>query len=684
MFERFHPVRLANALVCAGFVLAAAAVGSQLPMTQSGQSLISAILAGLMAFNTLLFFAPCALALHPLRLPPVLLANLAPIPLVTVLYAANPLLADLALVILAPAAVIARARGPTAGALMTIIAINTLVPLLFAGIPGMARLGAECGVIGTFAGFAGDVASTQLLRIAGLGAERRLLRGELARFLADLAAAWRSGAAWPTAQLSAHATQLQQLIADLTLAAAAAKAPPPWPSDVLPPGVLIEAINRSAAALHDASGLSEPESAQVLSTLDALRVAAETGTLAQAAPAVAALRSLALSRDLAWEDAAPTELLGVSLLLSDLVQAGQMRAEPVVPPRAPPPAASLMPDAISLRVALQAGVCMVLALAVMRMLPFPKPYWLPLTSFILVSTSFGESARKSVERILGTGAGLLTGQLIWMAAAGRNDVLAVVIAVSLVGLFAARNAAYLVLLFWLTVMLSVVLHLGDAPLSFYGARLADTALGTCIVLLVTGLLLPVRTDDAMRARLATLLGLAAARLAEAASALGTQGPHGRIGGLGGIAGSADALRGLLAAEELENGLLRRPRGQPVQRQAAADRLVRVLIYVDQLLPVLSAAPVSSETVALLRDMATATRDAADRTAAGAVPGGFDALRAREVAQRAALGVAFANGTIGIIQFQAERRLLGALDGLPHVLEALAATMASPPAATASS
>ncbi|MGA9867450.1 MAG: FUSC family protein [Acetobacteraceae bacterium] len=676
-FERLHPVRLLDSVVSTGFVLAAAAGGALLPEAQSGQSMVAAILAGLIAFNTLLLFAPCALALYPRRLPPALVVNVAPIPLIALLYAVNPLLADLALVILAPAAVIARAHGAIAAALTTSAAIYTLVALLFADIPNLAKLGAECGAVGAAAAFAADAVAVLLLRVPGLSVERRLLRAELAGFLADLSTAWSSDGAWPAALLSAHAAHLQQLVADLTLAASAAKAPPPWPEDVLPPADLIEATSRSAAALHGSSRLSGTWDAQMRATLAALTVAADAGALGQAAPAVDALRKTAFAPDPAGGGMAPTEVLSLALLFSDLIQASQTKADPASPPAAAPsPTAPLIPDAISLRLALQAGVCMVVALVLMRLLPFPKPYWLPLTTFILVSSSFGETARKSVERILGTGAGLLVGQLLWMAAGGHNDVLTAVVAVALVGLFNARTAAYRVLLFWLTVLLGMVLHMADAPLSFYATRLADTVLGTAVVLLVTGLLLPVRTDDAMRTRLATLLGLGADRLRDAAAALRTPGLHGRAGMLGGIAGSARVLHDLAAAERLENGLLRRPRGKPADRQEATDRLVRVLLYVDQMLPVLSASRVTGETLALLADMAAATRDAGNRVRAGAAPADFAPLRARHAARKTALAAAFAAGAIDAVQVQSERRLLDALDGLLDVLEALEVTMAA--------
>ena len=655
VLEWLRPIRLLGAIISAAVVLAAGTATSMLPGIAGGDVLLAGVVGGLMAFNTLLFFPPCGLALHPARFPPVLVVNVAPIPVVVLLYRVNPILADCVLFALAPGTVLARGRDATWGALATIGAINVLLPLLFGGAPGLAGLGAQAGVIGTIAAFLADAIATSLLRLAGLRTGARIVHGELARFVSDLAAAWRSRAPWPRARLWRHAERLQVLVAELSLAAQAARRSPPWPEESLPPAILLDAISRSTEVLHGTPDLPSEQREQIGSALDSL---ASARAFAEAGPAVESLRGLALASGPARDKPATTEFLGVALLLSDLSAASRMEGGlPVLAPKRTPPQPL---EATAWRLAAQSALCMLLALLLMHVLPFPKPYWLPLTTFILVSASFGESARKSFDRILGTGAGLLTGQLVWMAAGGRTDVLTGVIGVSLVGMFSARNAPYRIMLFWLTVMLAMVLHLADAPLDFYAARLADTAIGIVLVLVITGFVLPVRTGEMARGRLRRLLTLAAARLRDIADALRAPGGHGVPGKLADLADSARALHDLAGAEELEDSLLRRPRGALAERQDAADRLIRVLIYLDQLVPILSGRRITAGTLAMLDAVVAAIQDIVRHFGGDGSPVPLRPLQAQAVAQEATLASLFSSGALDTAQLQAERRMVGTL------------------------
>ncbi len=259
-----------------------------------------------------------------------------------------------------------------------------------------------------------------------------------------------------------------------------------------------------------------------------------------------------------------------------------------------------------------------------------------------------------------------------MAAGGRTDVLTGVIGVSLIGMFSARNAPYRIMLFWLTVMLAMVLHLADAPLGFYAARLADTAIGIVLVLVITGFVLPVRTGEMARSRLRRLLTLAAARLRDIADALRVPGEHRVVGKLADLANSARALRDLAGAEELEDSLLRRPRGALAERQEAADRLVRVLIYLDQLVPILSTRHVSAGTLVMLDAVVAAIQGMVRRIDGDASPVDLRPLQAQAAAQEVALASLFASGSIDAAQTQAERRMIGALALLLGSLGQLAA------------
>ena len=205
-------------------------------------------------------------------------------------------------------------------------------------------------------------------------------------------------------------------------------------------------------------------------------------------------------------------------------------------------------------------------------------YWLALTALIVTANSFGETAAKSLERIIGTVLGLLAGTLIWIAASRVPALAAAVVVICVFAIFYERTARYRTVLFWLSLLLSLLFHLADAPDLFYVARLADTLIGAAIAVLVTVVLLPVRTGDEAREQMAALLDLAAGKLQRMASVLALPGPHTRDGGLGQLLDASEKLAGLTAAEGLEALLLRRPRAEVRGRMAYAADVGRCLLY----------------------------------------------------------------------------------------------------------
>lgn len=330
-------------------------------------------------------------------------------------------------------------------------------------------------------------------------------------------------------------------------------------------------------------------------------------------------------------------------------------------------------DRLYVRLALQAVVCMVIALVIMHLVPLPKPYWLPLTAFVLVANSFGETVQKSVERILGTAAGLLVGQVIWLLAGDRILLLQVVIVFSVAGIFFSRNGSYRVLLFWLSLMIAIVLHIGGASVQFYAARLVDTAIGVVIVLVVTAVLLPVHTGHAVRRRIAGLLGMVATQLNQSAASLQEPERSGRIGSLEQITAATRELETLASAETFESGLLRHP-GMDLRRRArAAAQLVRCLLYVHEMLTVLNGVRISSGTIALIGDAAGLASAAARQITTGEERSSTD-LHAAIRAQVDTLSDAYARGAMPWTQMQAERRLLQALALLPRAVATLSAAL----------
>lgn len=312
---------------------------------------------------------------------------------------------------------------------------------------------------------------------------------------------------------------------------------------------------------------------------------------------------------------------------------------------------------VQVRLALQCVVSLLIACVVMWFLPFPKPYWLALTALIVTANSFGETAAKSLERIIGTILGLLAGTLLWMAVVRVPAVALAVVIGCVFALFYERTARYRTVLFWLSLLLSLLFHLADAPDTFYLARLADTLIGTAIAVVVTVVLLPVRTGDEVREQMATLLELAVGRLQWMASVLGAPGVHERGGDLAGVRDALDKLAGLTSAEGVEALLLRRPRAEVRQRIDAATQIARCLLYADQLMPMLSGT--EPEVPDALRAVGAEIGRVASAVRTGTTPARVTAPE-EMVRLRRAAAAAHRTDQITLDQFQAHLRLHEAL------------------------
>ena len=325
--------------------------------------------------------------------------------------------------------------------------------------------------------------------------------------------------------------------------------------------------------------------------------------------------------------------------------------------------------AVQARLALQCVVSLLIAFAVMRLLPFPKPYWLALTALIVTANSFGETAAKSLERIIGTILGLLVGTLIWIAAS-RVPAAAVAIVVGCVfAIFYERGARYRTVLFWLSLLLSLLFHLADAPGSFYVARLADTLIGTVIAVLVTVVLLPVRTGDEVREQMAVLLDLAAGKLQRMASVLAQPGAHARDDRSTEVLNAVEKLSGLTAAEGLEALLLRHPRAEVRERTAAAERIGRCLLYADQLVPLLPGPETGVPAVlsTLAADIERVAQSVRHGSAAPRLGGEWDST----VQSRESATAAYRASRITLAQLQASLRLHEALAGMAEAVDQVA-------------
>jgi uncharacterized membrane protein YccC len=313
---------------------------------------------------------------------------------------------------------------------------------------------------------------------------------------------------------------------------------------------------------------------------------------------------------------------------------------------------------VQMRLALQCVTSLVLACVAGALLPFPRPYWLVLTGLIVTANSFGETAAKSLERIVGTVLGLLAGAAIWVVAQRVAIVPAVIVVLCIFALFYERTARYRTLLFWLSLLLSLLFHMADAPNVFYLARVVDTLAGAAIAVLVTVVLLPVRTGDAARAQMGSLLDGAATTLGQMADAVSAPGTPPRDGRPTALLLQAEQVAALSGAEGIEATLLRRPRLQTRERLSASRQIVRGLLYVQETLPLLSGARehVAAPLHAVAADLGAAgqaIRQSAEVPPPSARPL-LSALRERAAA-------ALRDGTLDMTQTQVILRLLEALE-----------------------
>lgn len=313
-----RPRRLLGALTCTAAVVASA-ITVQALAPRGDAPMLAAIYGGLAAFNLLLFFPPGMLIARPPRIIAALLVMVVPLPLSPLLYHVSPILADAALAVAAGVSVLARPLGAPASGFALLVALNLLTPLVLGGAPSLVPLGALAAVSGTIFAIVADAASAALRRAPAPAFEQRLLRVELAGFLADLSQLWHSGQIWPQPRLSARIARVRSLRDEIGSVVA------PVGAAGLPPDAILEDIARCAAALRTRANVSAATDAAVATSLATLAEAARADRADSAHQAVEAMRRAALHRPGPGEPEPPARMLGLALVLSDLIEAALPR-----------------------------------------------------------------------------------------------------------------------------------------------------------------------------------------------------------------------------------------------------------------------------------------------------------------------------------------------------------------------
>jgi uncharacterized membrane protein YccC len=643
-----------------------------------GTATLPAVLGGLLCFNLLLFLPPGGVATGASRLLVLLLLNLVPAA-VALLHSRSPAASDLLLVVVTGVSILARRRGVLAGTIGLLAGISVMIGLILSDAPHFASVAAIGAPVGVLAAAVGDAVASRLAARYGVESAQALSAAQLADFLQALSSAWDDPARpWPSDRLASRLSRLRATLADIAALPTPGGGPPRVNAAMLVPHHLLDSIVHSLGTLQAArDAIPQSRLPLIGEALHAVALAAARGDLTQARETVERLRTASASTSLAGETGQPVTLLGLALLLLDLVEtaAGSPAAPSIVsapaaePARRPVRVGDLL-GTVEARLAVQSVLAVGLALLAGHLLPLTRPYWVPLTALILTTNSLGENLRKSIQRIVGTALGLLLGQVIWLAAGDVAALVEVFIVLSVFGIYFNRGGNYGVMLFWLSVLLSIVLHVAGGASAIYIGRLIDTLIGAAIALFVTVFVIPVHTRDAARDRIADLLASIAARLADIAAALASPGPHRRTGAAELVAPAAAALRGLAEAEWLEASVLHAPRLLIAQRIEAAERSTQFLLYLDELLPALGRC--LPRTLALATETAQFARGSASAVRSGD-PCPPRIPQAEFDAADDALLAAYRAGGLPAGQLHVERRTLRMLAALADSVAALAAS-----------
>ena len=171
------------------------------------------------------------------------------------------------------------------------------------------------------------------------------------------------------------------------------------------------------------------------------------------------------------------------------------------------------------RAAIQVGIAVGAAIAFGELLSGARFYWAVIAAVVTLAgtNNTGEQVRKALFRIVGTLVGIVVGSLLVTAVGHDTDwSIVVILAALFFGLYLQR-ISYAFLVIGITVTVSQLYQqLGEFSNSLLLTRLAETALGAAVAIIVVNLVLPLPTRRVLRIAFRDLVR-AAGRLAGHAS-----------------------------------------------------------------------------------------------------------------------------------------------------------------------
>ncbi len=153
----------------------------------------------------------------------------------------------------------------------------------------------------------------------------------------------------------------------------------------------------------------------------------------------------------------------------------------------------------STKKAFQALVAGAISIAVGYAISPVQPYWVVLTSFIVLlgTQSVGRIYQKGMQRSIGTVIGAVIGFFLAQMVSGNSFIEVFLIFVVVFFAFYLLTVSYTIMSMFITMLIAFMydLLLGGISFSLLGARIIDTIAGASIALLVSAYLLPTKTND---------------------------------------------------------------------------------------------------------------------------------------------------------------------------------------------
>ncbi|PIQ44154.1 MAG: hypothetical protein COV52_08710 [Gammaproteobacteria bacterium CG11_big_fil_rev_8_21_14_0_20_46_22] len=154
---------------------------------------------------------------------------------------------------------------------------------------------------------------------------------------------------------------------------------------------------------------------------------------------------------------------------------------------------------ISTRNAIQVATAVLLTVLLTDVFHLPRSYWATLTAFLLVAQTFGESVKKSAERIGMTILGCIAGSLLFIVLQHHTLVLLGCICLCTFCISYYFSVSYGIGVFFITMMVVFIFGMINTwNTALLEARIIETLIGAAIALLSSALVLPISAKQQLK------------------------------------------------------------------------------------------------------------------------------------------------------------------------------------------